>query len=254
MAQKEQCQVCGKDELRSRLVRKLMPFGLPAGENHLLYSSYDSSFWTVDTSTEVGNVSIGLYADKYRPRVSNDGTTVEARGSYTVHSSGTLRSTTATDVSGITDICFNLNVGPYHSQSTNELTVEVGLCKSDGTSQSAEKTWSIRGAHLCWFTIPVADIASPYDSSGIYVYADITIDGTSKWWMDGMTLSNGVKPPMYRPITTGEAKVRDALGFVWKTPILCQECAGERILKPSERYGDFRTAEWIEIQDRIEGL
>ena len=257
MAQMETCQVCGKDELRSKLVRKLMVFGLPAGENRLLYSSYDDSFWTVDTSTEVGYVSMGLFSGRYRPIVvdvhTGDSVT-EARGSYTVHSSGTVRSTTATDVSSLTNICFTIGLGPYHAQTVQSFTAVLGLCDASGENKTASRTWTVKGSKKCWFTLPVSSIESPLDSSGIYVYADVTITGTAKWWFDGMQLEDAVKPSDFLPITSGVASVRTGNTIQWQVPILCPKCARERILKPSERYGNFRTPEYVEIPDQSEEL
>jgi len=254
MAQIERCQVCGKKALRSKLVRKLMPFALPAGENQLLYSSYSSAFWTVDTSTEVGYVSMGLFADRYRPRVSADGTAVEARGSYTVQSSGTFRSSVATDVSDLTDICFSVHVGAYHGQTVQALTVVLGLCDDSGTNATATKSWSVKGGKKVWFTLPVADIPSPLAASGIYVYGAVTITGAVDWWFDGAQLQDSKKPSNYLPITSGAASVTTGNTWHWKVPILCSDHANERLLKPSENLGEFRVPEFVEIKSRIESL
>ena len=252
--QVERCQICGKKQLRSKLVYKLMPFALPAGENQLLYSSYSSSFWTVDTSVEVGNVSMGLFASKYRPTVSAGGTSAEARGSYTLTSSGTFRSNVATDVSSMTDICFSVHVGPYHAQTVQSLTVVLGLCDSAGANKTATRSWTFKGGKKLWFTLPVADIASPLSSSGIYVYGDVTISGVNDWWFDGAQLQDSQKPSDFLPITAGAASVVAGNTWVWKTPIMCESHAHERLYKPSEVYGDFRVPEFVEIKSMIEGL
>ena len=257
MPQQEQCQVCWKKEDRAKLVRKLMPFSLPAGENYLLYTRYNSDFWIIDTSTEVGTVSMGLFADNYRPRVADVQTgnsSTEARGSYTVTNTGTLRSIVATDVSALTNLLFELHVGAYHAQSVQALTVVLGLCDGDGANKTATRSWSFSGQQKCWFTLPVADIASPLVSSGVYVYATVTISGENDWWIDGMQLEDATTPSTFLPITSGTAYVSTTNTSSWKIPILCPECARERILKPSERYGNYRKNDWVEIREEIEEL
>ena len=263
--QKEQCQVCGAERPRASLVRKLMPFQLPAAENYLLYSSYNSDFWAVSTYSDGGEVSMGCYADRYRPRVA-EGSTTEARGSQTwsgsasgTAASGVLRSTTATDISGLTNVCFSLYIGPYHAQADQTIkAVEMGFCDASGTSIVAYQSYGSRlGQRLCWFTKPVADIDSGVTTSAAYVYAKIDILNLATgadFWTDHMCLEDSTQPSQCRPVTTGAAVVRTGNTDVWRVPILCPECANEKILKPSERYGNFRMADWVEIQDRVEDL
>ena len=103
MSMIEMCQECGAEIDRKKLVRKIRAYGYGTGSNLLLYSSYNSDFWSCDAVDE-GEISMGVFADHFRPYVTDGTTVTEARGSQTWSgASGTFYSITATDLSAITD-------------------------------------------------------------------------------------------------------------------------------------------------------
>ena len=121
----ETCHECGADVDRRKLVRKIRPYGYGTGSNLLLYSSYNSTFWACD-ATDGGEISMGVYADHYRPKVSDGTTVTEARGSQTwTGASGTFRSSTATDLSSLTNFVFVAWVGAYHNQTVQTISVDI---------------------------------------------------------------------------------------------------------------------------------
>ena len=92
-------------------------------------------------------------------------------------------------------------------------------------------------------------------TSAAYFYITVTIAGTNKWWADGACVADSTTVPAYRPQTTGAAINRTGPGSSWSIPVLCPECGKrERLLKPSERYGNFRVADYVEIEDNVEDL
>lgn len=248
------CEECGIECHRRDAVRKLRPYGYIASlgtQNVLTYSSYNSDLWTCD-SADAGRVSIGLYPEQYMPTWS--GTTgTEARGSQTWTGSGKLRTSTATNISSMTNVLFGIHVGAYHAQTTQTLTVVSGCCDASGNAiAGTSSTFTVNGARFCWWTQTLASlVAAGVTAASAYFYISVTISGaTSKWWADGALLYDGTTKPIGRPQTRGSAKSKTGMGFDWTVPILCPDCARERLLV--ERDRDPRVAEWEDIKERIE--
>jgi len=257
MPQLETCQECGAEVPRGELVRKRRAYGYDAtfgGNNLLLYSSYNSDFWTCDTATDAGCVSIGLYADHFRPRISGSTNAVtEARGSQTWTASGLYRTNTSVDISGYTNVYFAIHVGAYHAQSTQTLTVAIGFCDSSGSTKYQMASFNVMGQKRCWFTSAVADLDAGITTSAAYLYADVTISGaSSKWWADGAILCDRTTHPIWIPQTKGAAKSATGTGHKWRRPILCKECRPDRIVKPEENRGDPRNEDPVEIGEDTE--
>jgi len=234
-------------------------WGYTEGANYLLYSSYSSAFWTVDGAVDAGRISMGLYAQHYRPTITKAGVVTEARGSQTWTGSGTARTTTATDISGLTNLMLIFNVGAYHAQpAAQQLTAVVGMTNAAGDTFEALRTQVVKGGQMVWVSVPVADLDAGVtpDPASAYFYCDVTITGaSSKWWFDGALVCDATRVPTHRPITKGASVVKVGHGFAWKIPVLCPSCGkAEFLLKPSERYGDFRQADWVEIRSEIESL
>lgn len=254
MPQIETCDECGREYPRRRMVRKLRAYGYDAsigGQNKLTYSSYNTGLWTC-SSADAGRVSMGLYGDYFRPTFS--GTTgTEARGSQTWTASGTLRTSTSTSLSGMTNVLFGIHVGAYHAQTTQTLTVVIGCCDVSGTAIAGTSTsFTVNGSKLCWWTQTLASLeAAGVVAASAYFYATVTISGaTSKWWADGAIVCDRTTVPVGKPQTKGSARARSGMGFTYSVPVLCPECAKEKLF--IERDKDPRTAEWDDIPERIE--
>jgi len=263
--QKEQCQICGAEKPRSSLVRKLMPIGYRAGANYFLYSSYNSAFWEMATFTDADRVSMGCYVDRFRPRVVEDATT-EANGSQTwsgsasgTAASGLFRTIVATDISSLTNVYFSLMIGPYHAQADQTISaVAMGLCDSTGVTKYEQKTYgSLKGQRLYWFSSAVAGLDAGITTTAAYFYVTLTIRNLATgadFWLDHMSLEDSTSPTDARRTTSGAQSIKATDGFSYQMPILCPDCANEKLIKPSEKYGKFRQAEWVEIKNRTEGL
>ena len=258
MPQIERCDECGKLWPRKQLVRKLRPYGYDeslGGSNLLLYSSYNSDFWTT-TLDDAGRISIGYYAQHFRPTFDSDYDGTEARGSQTWVASGKVYTSASTDISSLTNACFSIAVGAYHHQTVQELTAEVGFCSSDGATEYYSREWTFKGQKLCYVSAPVATlVAAGVTAAATYQYVQVTISGaTSSWWWDHACLDAGLTPKNSRPVTRGAARDLSSTRYRYYVPVLCPECAPERLRKPSEDDGEVRVAEWVEIRDQIESL
>lgn len=200
---------------------------------------------------------MGRFAQYFRPtyaRSTNTGT--EARGSQTWTGSGKTRATTATDISGLTNVCFSVAVGAYHSQTTQEMTVVVGWCDGSGTSLYS-RSWTVKGSRICFVGSTLATlVAAGVSAASAYPYVQVTISGaSSKWWWDSAVVDEGLVPSATgRPRTAGAAWSKTGMKQLYKTPALCPKCAPERLRKPSEDDGEPRIEEWVEIRDQIESL
>jgi len=258
MPQIELCFECGDEVPRETLVRKLRPYGYRSGVNQLLYSSYNSAFWTCDAA-DAGEVSMGVYADEFRPYVTDGTTLTEARGSQTwTGASGTYRSTVATDLSGNTNLLFVTWVGAYHAATVQEISAVLGVCTSDGVSKEALGTWTVPGMRACWVTYPVASLSAAVtpSSSAVYFYVDITAtNATDDWWIDHHCVHDAVKPNWdHLPFTSGTAASYTGNSFNMLLPVLCPKCAPEYLHKPSEFEGDPRFEDMVDIREEIQDL
>ena len=178
---------------RRELVLSKRKYTQPAAQSLFLYSAYNAAFWTVDTAADAGALSLGCYLDKNRVSIALDGT-VTPNGEQTWTGTGTLRSTSATNVSTYTNVVVSLELGAYELGTTQSLTIAGGFCHSDGTDKQEVKslTWNHPGRFF--FTIPVANITSTV-STAVYVYFTITpATADGQWWAMNMQLESGTTP------------------------------------------------------------
>jgi hypothetical protein len=260
--QRETCDDCGDDARREDMVRKLRAYGYRPGQNLIPYSSYSSSFWTVDTSVDASDISFGVYADYFRPRPVEDNdlggyTVTEERGSQSWTASGVYRSSTAVDISSWTNVCFSIHVGPYHAQTIQAVSVVLGFCSANGVTKYPQRTWSFNGGKKIWFSSAVDDLNAGITTSAAYLYAAVTISGASSiWWADLAVLDDQTQPlDYYHGKTAGSAQNLTDDGYTWQVGKFCPKCADEKIIKPSDNAKVLhRQAPWIVIPSEIEGL
>jgi len=243
--QLDRCDVCGRKLPRRDLVRTNVRWLQPEGSNYLTHSSYHTDQWTVDTSTDRSTIGYGPHGDKQRitipDAVAGVITPAYTGCSQTWSAAGTLRSvTTAIDVSGLTQFVFSVDVAQVLSWSSNiasasDLTVAMGLCDSAGANTALQKTWTdVSGLLRCWFQMDVADIASPLSSSGIYVYATVTPDTATDYWLvDDMSIEGDVARPTQFITTTGTAVTAQTATKVMAMRKVCPRCR-EDLLRESE--------------------
>ena len=243
--QLDRCDVCGTKIHKKDLVRTQIRFVKSEGTNYLLYSSYNSSFWSCDAS-DVDTIGIGPHADDSRVSIALDNTVTQVYGSQTWSGTGTFRSTTSVDLSSLTTFTFSCEVAPVCSYSSNvasleALTVAMGICDGDGNNKDLQRTWSgLLSQTRCWFNMDVADIASPLSSSGVYFYITVTVDGTNYWLVDDLTVEGGKSKPTTFLKAAGAAVSNSADTKSMTVVKACKNCR-EPLLRESEQFGRPRT-------------
>ena len=239
--QLDRCDVCGKKIHRKDLVRTQMRYVKFEGTNYLLYSSYNSSFWSCDAS-DVSTIGMGPHGDESRVQIALDNTVSQISGSQSWSGTGTFRSTTATDLSSLTTFTFSCELGPLYSYSSNvgsiaELTVAMGICDEDGNNKDLQRTWSgLRSQTKCWYNMDVADIASPLSSSTVYFYITVTVSGTNYWFVDDLTVEGGKTAPTTFLKAAGAAISNSADAKSMAVVKACKNCR-EPLLRESEQFG-----------------
>ena len=253
MPQIEKCDECGREVPRASLSRRLREWGYYDGKNFLPWSSYNADYWTCD-ATDMGDVSMGLYADYYRPTIT-EGTTTPARGSQTWRGSGIYRTTVALDVSSFTHILFGIHLGARHSCAFKTFAASAGLCDSDGNNTHNLSTLTIPDQRRIWFSIATADLPSNLSASALCFYVDVSCeDAAQDWWADGAFVEDAVGPTANNPRTSGSAILHYGAGHNYVVVCLCPDCVPDELHKPSEWRGEPRFADVTEIPDEVESL
>jgi len=232
--QLDRCDVCGKKIHKRDLVLTNVDFLAVGGSNYFTYSSYNSSLWTIDTSSDGGVISIGPYADRARISVSDGNTLTEVQGSKTLTGSGTVRTSSLVDVSSWDSMVFALDVGAYQQNTDVEVAVAIGTCDSDGSNKVQAATFTANPSARAWAYILPTSIT---DSSAAYFYVTGTVSTGDSWWIDRMQLIKNATG------LTGNAFIPTAGSTVDRvdTPSMTvrKVCPlhRERLLSRTERYG-----------------
>ena len=186
---------------RRNLVLSKRKYQQLQGENYLLYSSYNSSFWTVDTASDAGTVSAGCYLDKNRCRVNLDNTVTEL-GEQTWQGTGVFRSSTATSLTGWTTLYFSFEFGGYYQSTTQTFTVKAGLCAAGGAGKQEVLSLTVTAPRRLKFNLPIASItATPV--AACYFYVSVTPSvATGKWYIiDAQLEKDKATPGVFVPAT-----------------------------------------------------
>ena len=239
--QLDRCDVCGDKMHRKDLVRTQVEFLDKKAENFLSYSSYDGTYWVSDASDE-GTVSYGNRCDNARLTLSDANVLSYINGVQTWSSAGvtdTMRmDTLSVGSADSTILVFSAQVGPHEQNATPEMTVELGVANSDGTSTQAVRTWTINGTTRVWFaeTSSVLNAYGLGNNSEQRYYIKVTNDG--KWWIDEIQLEAntvGSIPEVFVR-TTGTFVSNQSDRSLLTQRKVCASCS-ERILSKSERFG-----------------
>jgi hypothetical protein len=211
-------------------------------ENYFEQSSYDGTYWVVDTASDASTVSYGNRCDNVRLSLDDDNNLTYINGVQTWEGNGVFRSTDFTSFSASGHVTFSAQVGPHEQNSSPEMTVALGICASNGTSKQVIKTYTISGATRVWFNETKATLNGyGVGTNGWYFYIQVTNAG--KWWVDELQLEANVNT-MPLPDNHPENFVRTSGAIVsnqseqtlMTSRKVCASCA-ELILKKSERYG-----------------
>ena len=246
--QLDRCGVCGDKYHRGDLVRTQVEFLRMKAENYFTQSSYDGTYWVVDTADDVSTISYGNRCDNVRLSLDSDNDLNYINGVQTWEGDGVFRSEDYTSFSAGGHVTFSAMVGPHEQNTSPEMTVVLGICNSDGTSKQAIKTYTIPGITRVWFNETKATLtgyALNGSTVGWYFYIQVTNDGY--WWVDELQLEANVKTmplPDNHPEnfvrTSGAVVSNQSETSMMTSRKVCPNCA-ELILSKSERFG--RTAE-----------
>jgi len=242
--QLDRCDVCGDKYHRADLVRTQVEFLDLKAENFFSYSSYDGTYWVVDTAVDTSTVSCGNRCDNVRTTLDSDNDISYLNGVQTWTGDGVFRSTVERgSFNSAHNITFSAQVGPHEQNESPEMTVEMGITNNDGSVTQAIKTFTIKGTTRVWFNEEVATLeAYGLGDTSYYFFFYISITNDGAWWIDELQLENNT--------TTGEPEVflRTSGTFVsnqysptkqkslMTSRKVCKNCA-EYILSKSERFG-----------------
>jgi hypothetical protein len=241
--QLDRCDVCGDKIHRSDLVRTQVEFLDLKAENYLSYSSYDSSYWSVDTASDAGNI-YGNRADNARYAALTDSyTDTYFNAVQTWTGSGTLRMDDEVGAfSTASDLTFSAQVGPHEQNTSPEMTVVLGITNAAGDSKQALKTYTISGTTRVWVNAEVATLNTYGLGDGSFRFY-IQVTNAGSWWADEMQLEANVNS---MPLQTGHPEnfVRTSGALVSNQADrqlvtqrkVCPSCA-EYVLSKSERFG-----------------
>ena len=234
--QLDRCDVCGDKIHRSRLVRTQVEFLEKAGNNYVIQSSYDNSYWTTNDTADLGGISIGQNADWQRLSLSDDNVLTELRGAETFSTTKMIYTTAATDdLTSWDNMVFSAEVGPYHRSTTPSISVVLGVYNI-GTLGSLFplKTWTINTQTRVWWTAtPAAVLAAGAALTTVGFYIAVT---GSSWWADRMQLDKDATIPGQFVGTSGAVVDNSADQQLLTQRKVCKNCI-ERILSKSNRFG-----------------
>ena len=238
--QLDRCDVCGDKYHRADLVRTQVEFLDMAAENYFEQSSYDGTFWVVDTADDTSTISCGNRCDNVRTTLDSDNDISYINGVQTWKGNGVFRS--ETEIGAFTntdDITFSAQAGPHEQNETPEMTVELGITNNDGTVTQAIKTFTISGSTKVWFNEEVATLeAYGLGDTAYYFFFYISITNDGAWWIDELQLENNTVDGMPGNFTRASGTAVDSYDerILMTSRKVCKNCA-EYILSKSERFG-----------------
>jgi hypothetical protein len=238
--QLDRCDVCGNKIHRSDLVRTQVEFLDKKAENYLSYSSYDGTYWVVDSATDAGSISYGNRCDNARYAALTDSyTDTYFNCVQTWTGNGTMRMETLSPAFSATAVAvFSAQVGPHEQNTSPEMTVAVGICNSDGSSKQAIKTWTIKGTTRVYLSETAGTLEGYALGSGRQFYYYIQVTNAGNWWIDEMQLeanpTDSVPEVFVR--ASGSLVSNQSDRTLITSRKVCPNCV-EPILSKSERFG-----------------
>jgi hypothetical protein len=190
---------------RREMVYAKRKWAMPPAQNRLLYSSYNTAFWTCN-ATDSGLISVGPYADTNR--VSYDMNNVASEnGVQTWQGNGTYRSDSGINVSAADEIVFSCIIGGYQQSSTQIFTCTLGVCNEAGDSLQTVRVWNIVGSGRAWFHIDTADITE--DTTDLCFYVSVVpSESDGEWFIINAQVEFNELVPKNFIATSGAALVR----------------------------------------------
>ncbi len=196
--------------------------------NLLLYSGYDSTYWTASISPASVSDSFGTRCDFTRVSVSLDNTTSVINGVTTWESTGRFESA-AVDVSSLTDVCFSVVVGPHQESTSPELIITAGYTDAS-SSDTTLVTRTTKSSERVWWSRPIGDIVD--NTSALQFWFNVA--STGKYWWDDAQVEDAENPGEFIK-TTSASVVYDTDTPLMTVRKVCPRCR-ERLLRTSAIY------------------
>jgi len=246
--QLDRCDVCGDKVHRDQLVMTQVEFLQLKAENYFNYSSYDTNWWTMDDAVDAGSISYGNRCDNARTTLSDANVISYLNGVQTWTGNGTLREIAANGTySSSGYVTMSAQVGPHEQNTSPEMTVNLGICNSDGSVKQIVKTYTISGTTQVWFYESVATLngygLGPGDGE-FYFYIEVTNAGN--WWIDELQIEFNVNtlPRSSQGYPENFVRTSGASVFSSSHPEqgaitarkVCPNCQ-ETVLKKTEKFG-----------------
>lgn len=255
--QLDRCQVCGAKTHRHNLLQTQVAYLQHAGSNRIIQSSWDNSHWADNDSADLGEISVGVYADNQRLSLGTDNSFTEIKGAHTISSTKMLYTTAAMeDPSSWTNVCFSFEGGPYHRSTTPETVFSFGIYNIGNTSVVFEQaSWTTKTQRrMYWVKTPAELEASTSDLPGSVDLSTLGfyIIGTgSSWWADCFQCEDNTAPGNF--IATSGSAVTESVDVARQSVRkVCERCM-ERMWKTSDQYGrpdespiDLPVVPWIQ--------
>ena len=211
MMARVRCQVCHEWTRKSALVKQNWEWMQPAGSNLLLWSDYNSTFWT-STAADAGTISYGPF-DRHTTTLVED--TWVVTGEQTWTGNGKITSSSV-DVSALSNLCFRVvSVGQSHIDY-EPMTVELGY--NDGADH-AQTTVTCVGDETPWWVL-----ANPgLTSVSFYIKATTT----GNWFFCGASLEDSGRPGLFLPTSGASRNV--LVPYKKSGPVVvCPRCRARR--------------------------
>jgi hypothetical protein len=249
--QLDRCDICGNKAHKHDLVRTQVEYLQHAGSNSIIQSSWDNSHWADNDSADLGEISVGVYADYQRLSLDTSNDFTEKNGAHTVSTAKMLYTTVAmTDPSAWTNVCFSFEGGPYHRSTTPETTFTFGVYDiGDTATLYQQKSWTTKTQRRMWWTATPAELTADgvtLSTLGFYI-----VGTGSSWWADCFQCEDATEPGNF--IATNGSAVTESVDAARKSVRkVCPRCR-ERVWRVSEQYGkpdespiDMPVVPWIQ--------
>jgi len=240
--QLDRCQVCGDKYHREDLVRTQVDTMIAESENYLNFSSYDGSYWVCDAVDE-GLIAYGNHEDEARTSLSDDNVITVVNGVQCWSGDGIFRATvTSPNVNPNSYVTFSAQVGANDDSTTPNMSVSLGIYKSDVSVFEEQILWQFNGCRRVYFT-ELASVLQAYDlgdqpgSRGFFFYIKVENDG--EWWVDELQMEVGPVPEARPGVflkTTGAVSSVSVDTPTSTTRVVCPDCF-ELVFRKSQKYG-----------------
>ena len=244
--QLDRCDVCGDKYHRRDLVRTQVEFLDMKAENYVTSPSYDSSYWSIDDTTNATSTTIASYGnrcDNVRLSLDDDSNLTYINGVTTFSGSGTIRMTDAVGAfSDSSDLTFSVQVGPHEQNTSPSMVVVLGITNSDGSSKQALRTWNINTMTRVWVNEEVTTLNGyGLGSNSFRFYIQVTNSGY--WWFDEAQLeANTNSLPQAAGMPENFVRAHGSLvsnqseSSLVTSRKVCPNCR-ETVLRKSTKYG-----------------